>query len=189
VFRGRYGEGAFIQTPELWDQRLQKVVLTGAATGHSGDNSISTYDMTRLITMLVWHPFLTASMQFPGAQWHSLESIIRAMGADSARYLDVAIARLGLNTVLTAPVIISKLGFGRSSIRDRTELVYSAFFQFLDPHDCAKSGNQAAKLRAVGMTLIGAKQLGNGDREAVELDARMAAEVTEILRRVVTDEW
>ncbi|MBE9181520.1 S-layer homology domain-containing protein [Oculatella sp. LEGE 06141] len=188
-FRGRYGEGAFIQSPELWDQRLQKVVLTAQQSNHRGQNSISTYDLTRLITMLAWHPHLPSDAQLPGTQWHSLESVVRAMGVDSARYVDVAIARLGLQDAIAAPVIISKLGFGRSRIRHQTELVYSAFVQFLDNHQCSRSvPSQAARRRSVGMTLIGAKRLGDGDREAIELDARMAAEVTEILRRVVTDE-
>ena len=38
------------------------------------------------------------------------------------------------------------------------------------------------------MTLRGARALGDFDREAVEIDARMAAEVTEIIRLLVTDE-
>lgn len=186
-FRGRYGEGNFIQAPELWDQRLRRVLLQASGGRHRGDNSISTYDMTRLITMLAWHPHLTTEARLPGAQWHSLESLIRAMGMDSARYMDVAIARLGLTEAISSPVIISKLGFGRSGIRHRTELVYSAFVQFWDHHSCG-SKTTAPQLRSLGMTLIGAKKLGNGDREAIELDARMAAEVTEILRRVVTQE-
>ncbi|MDX2213573.1 MAG: S-layer homology domain-containing protein [Oculatellaceae cyanobacterium bins.114] len=187
-FRGRYGEGNFIQAPELWDQRLRRVLLTATGGNHRGDNSISTYDMTRLVTMLVWHPHLSLEAQLPSAQWHSLESIIRAMGEDSARYIDVAIARLGLAELIASPVIISKLGFGRSGIRHRTELVYSAFVQFWDQHQCRSSTATSPQLRSLGVTLIGAKKLGNGDREATELDARMAAEVTEILRRVVTEE-
>jgi hypothetical protein len=186
VFRGRYGEGAFMQAPQLWNPRLQKVVLAALPTPHRGNNSVSTYDLTRLITMLAWHPFLPSDAQLPGAQWHSLESMIRAMGADSARYIDVAIEQLGLKESIAAPVIISKLGFGRSGIRHRTELVYSAFVQFLDQHSCASA--ESPEVRSIGMTLIAAKKLGDGDREAVELDARMAAEVTEILRRLVTDE-
>ncbi|MBD2461622.1 S-layer homology domain-containing protein [Oscillatoria sp. FACHB-1407] len=187
-FRGRYGEGNFIQAPELWDQHLRRVLLRASGGSHRGDNSISTYDMTRLVTMLAWHPYLSIDAQLPGAQWHSLESIIRAMGVDSARYLDVAIARLGLAEVIASPVIISKLGFGRSGIRHRTELVYTAYVQFWDQHRCGSSTGVSPPLRSLGMTLIGAKKLGNGDREATELDARMAAEVTEIVRRLVTDE-
>jgi hypothetical protein len=186
-FRGRYGEGAFIQVPQLWDHRLKKVVLNATSGGSGGSNTISTYDLTRLITMLGLHPHLPTEARLPGAQWNSLESVVRAMGTDSARYVDVALERLGLNEVIATPVIISKLGFGRSSIRNRTELVYSAFVRFIDRHLATESGDsQAGEIRMIGMTLLGAKNLGNGDREATELDARMAAEVTEILRRLVT---
>lgn len=185
VFRGRYGEGAFINTPEVWDKRLKQVVLTATPAGQRGPNSISTYDLTRIITMLGWHPHLPPQSQLPGAQWKSLESVIRAMGSDSARYVDVALERLGLEQTMASPVVISKLGFGRSGQRNRTELVYSALVQFIDYHNCDQPGG--LRLRTIGMTLLGAKKLGNGDREATELDARMAAEVTEILRRLVTD--
>jgi hypothetical protein len=45
-------------------------------------------------------------------------------------------------------------------------------------------------LKSIAMTLRGARAVGVGDfdREAAEIDARMAAEVTEILRRLVTGE-
>lgn len=188
VFRGRYGEGAFIAVPELWDQSLKQVVLAGSGSSHRGNNTLSTYDLTRLMTMLAWHTHLPPNAQLPGAQWHSLESLVRALGADSARYVDVAIARLGLSRHLTSPVVISKLGFGRSAIRHRTELVYTAYVQFLDRHPCQTAQATPPRWRSLGLTLISAKKLGNGDREATELDARMAAEVTELLRRLVTDE-
>jgi hypothetical protein len=83
-------------------------------------------------------------------------------------------------------VIISKLGFGRSSIRDRTELVYTALLQFVDQRP--RTENKPAVLRTVAMTLISAKDLNDANQEAIELDARMAAEVTEILRRLMTQE-
>jgi hypothetical protein len=111
---------------------------------------------------------------------------VRAMGNDTARYLDVAIDRLGLAGVVRSTVIVSKLGFGRSSVRDRTELVYTALLQLVDKRP--RSVNQPAILRTVAMTLVSAKDLNNANREAIELDARMAAEVTEILRRVMTQE-
>lgn len=183
-FRGRYGEGAFMQVPELWDQAQQKVMLSSSAANHRGNNALSTYDLTRLISMLGWHLHLPTDAQLPGTQWNSLESIVRAMGMDSARYVDVAIDRLGLAPVIWAPVIISKLGFGRSGIRHRTELVYVAFVQFVDEHLCRVGAPSA--VRTLSMALMGAKKLGNGNEEARQLDARMAAEVTEILRRAVT---
>lgn len=188
IFRGRYGEGPFITAPELWDRTLQRVVLPAGGAGHRGNNTISTYDLTRLITMLGWHPHLPADAQLPGGTWASLESVIRALGADSARYADVALERLKLTDAIASPVVFSKMGFGRSGIRHRTELVYTAFIQFADPRPCTPNGSNQPVLRSLGVTMIGAKKLGNGDREATQLDARLAADLTEILRRLVTQE-
>jgi S-layer homology domain len=183
IFRGRYGEGEFMKAPEVWDSKLKRVLLRGTAGAHRGDNSLSTYDMTRLVAMLVWHAHLDGAHQLPGAQWNSLESIIRAMGSDSARYVDAAMDRLGLVEGIEEPVVISKLGFGRSRIRKRTELVYSGYVQFVDKRSCRDGG--APRWYSVAMTLVGASDRGGGDQEAKELDARMATEVTEIVRRLV----
>ncbi|MBD2255997.1 hypothetical protein [Pseudanabaena sp. FACHB-2040] len=189
VFRGNYGEGPFIGRPVLWDQQRQQVLLAASGVRHGGPNALSTYDMTRLMTMLGWHPHLLASAQLPRAQWKSLESVVRALGRDSARYVDAAIERLGLRPVMQSPVIISKMGFGYSSQRRRTELVYSAFVQFFDARPQAIEANGVAPLRSFGLTLLAAKRLGDNDREATLLDARLAAEVTEILRRILLDDW
>ncbi|GAB4226524.1 MAG: hypothetical protein Kow00121_54780 [Elainellaceae cyanobacterium] len=185
-FQGRYGEAPFIQTPNLYHQPSGRVVLNSPSTSHAGSNFISAYDLTRFVTMLGWHNHLGQGAQLPAAQWSSLETVVRAMGMDTARYLDVAINRLGLNSVIEAPVIISKLGFGRSSSRDRTELSYVALCQFIDtrPRRQGRSGI----LRTFGITLLGAKALGDANEEARQLDARMAAEVTEIVRRIATQE-
>jgi hypothetical protein len=185
-FRGRYGEPPFLQNPELWDTKTQKRVLTSPNTPALESNTLSTYDLTRFISMLGWHCHIPLEARLPGGQWDSLECVIRAMGHDPARYLDVAIARLGLANVVRSTVIISKLGFGRSSIRDRTELVYTALLQFVDKRP--RTENKPAILRTVAMTLISAKDLNDANQEAIELDARMAAEVTEILRRLMTQE-
>jgi S-layer homology domain len=185
-FRGRYGEDPFIYTPEVWDTKTQKQVLTSPSPGSEGGNTISTYDLTRIISMLGWHFHIPLEARIPGSQWDSLECMVRAIGNDSARYLDVAIDRLGLASVMRSTVIISKLGFGRSSVRNRTELIYTALLQFVDKRP--RSENQPAVLRTIAMTLMGAKGLGNANREAIELDARMAAEVTEIVRRLMTQE-
>jgi hypothetical protein len=186
LFRGGYGEPPFLQTPELWDSKSQKRVLTSPATGSTGGNTLSTYDLTRLISMLGWHFHLPLEARLPGGQWDSLECIIRAMGNDTARYLDLAIDRLGLASVIRSTVIISKLGFGRSTPRDRTELVYTALLQFVDKRP--RTVNQPAILRTVAMTLIAAKDLNDANAEAIDLDARMAAEVTEIVRQLMTQE-
>lgn len=188
-FQGRYGSNPFIGFPELWDTHLQQTILSSPGGSHRGNNDVSAYDLTRLLAMAAWHPHLPPTAQLLGAQWRSLDCIIRALAHDPARYIDIAFARLGLTKRLEAPVILSKLGFGRSGERNRTELVYSALVQFVDKHHCQdESLNPPGTLYMLSMTLLGAKGLGDGDREAREIDARMAAEVTEILRRVVTQE-
>ncbi|MCU0570009.1 MAG: hypothetical protein MUF49_25970, partial [Oculatellaceae cyanobacterium Prado106] len=70
--------------------------------------------------------------------------------------------------------------------RDRTELVYTALLQLVDKRP--RSENKPAVLRTVAITLLGAKDLNNANQEALELDARFAAEVTEIVRRIMTQE-
>ena len=112
------------------------------------------------------------------------------MGHDSARYADEAIKTLGMDSLITSPVIISKLGFGVSSIRGTVETVYLALVQFVDerPHAAGKP----AKLRTLAMTLRAQKVLdssSNLDRQAIEIDARVCAEVTEILRRLLAEEF
>jgi peptidoglycan hydrolase-like protein with peptidoglycan-binding domain len=187
-FQGRYGELPYIEQPILVDAVTRKILLAGANELHQGENLVSVYDMTRFISMLGWHYHLTPAARLPGAQWHSLESVVRAMGNDTARYLDVAIATLGLQSVIDRPVIISKMGFGYSDQRERTEAVYTALIQFVDKLPLTQQPPQPAKLRSLAMTLRAAVDLSSPVQEAMEVDARMAAAVTEILRRVVTEE-
>jgi hypothetical protein len=160
--------------------------LTSSSPVYQGSNSLTPYDLTRMVSMLAWHHHLPLEARFPGAQWDSLECLVRAMGNDTARYIDVAIDHLGLTNAIRSPVIISKLGFGRSSIRDRTELVYVGLVQFVDKQP--KAQGKPSVLRTVAMALLSAKDYNDRNREATELDARMAAEITEILRRIVTQE-
>jgi len=148
---------------------------------------ISAYDLTRIVSQIAWHRHLPPTNRLPAAQWHSLTSLITAMGYDTARYVDTAIAALGLQYFIGDPVVISKMGFGYSDQRKCTELTYTACVQFVDR--LAKSHDQSVpKLRSVNMTLRAVLDLKNPDREALEIDARMAATVAEILRRVVTEE-
>ena len=186
TFRGRYGEAPLIAAPQLWDSKRNRVLLHPSGADHDGSNSISTYDLVRMITLLGWHPHIPLSARLPGAQWDSLEGVARASAMDTARYVDVALDRLNLYGLIKAPVILSKLGFGRSRIRDQTELAYVAFVQFIDKRQWADG--QPAIMRSLAMALIAAKDLGDPNQEARELDARMSAEVTEILRRVVSEE-
>lgn len=188
-FRGDYGESAFIENPELYDPIQNRVLLTAVSNTALGDNLLSAYDLTRLVSMLGWHYNVDKSSRLPGARWYSLECVVRAMGNDSARYVDAAIETLGLKNVISSPVIISKLGHGVSQIRQSVETSYVALVQCVDER--SKVNGKPAKLRTLAMTLRGAKpvqDLDNYDREAIELDARITAEVTEILRRVFAEE-
>ncbi len=182
-FQGRYGEPPTIELPDLWSQPFGKALLKPPRPSHSGNNLLSTYDLTRFISLLGWHNHLAPGAQLP-ARWSNLETVVRAMALDTARYVDVAIDKLGLASAIAAPVILSKLGFGRSEARDRTELAYVAFVQFLDQ----RVKNKPAILRTVSLALLGASAKGDANEEARQLDARMAAEVTELLRQVVAQE-
>ncbi|MBW4659592.1 MAG: S-layer homology domain-containing protein [Drouetiella hepatica Uher 2000/2452] len=185
-FLGRYGEPPLIECPKLWSQALDALLLETPYSDHTGNNALSTYDLTRFISLVGWHNHLFAGAQLPNAQWHSLETVIRALGTDTARYVDVAIEQLGLAAAIESPVILSKLGFGRSDTRYQTELSYVAFVQLIDKRPRAK--NKPAILHTIGMALLGANAEGDANAEARQLDARMAAEITEILRQVVTQE-
>ncbi|MDF5710598.1 MAG: hypothetical protein PUP90_23725 [Nostoc sp. S4] len=182
IFRGKYHDPPLIEEPKLLKQITEEILLTGTSVDHNGENHVSAYDLTRFISLLGWHHHISQEARLPGAQWHSLKTVVKAMGTDKARYADAAIKRLGLQSVIKSPVIISKLGNGDSNTRNKTEIVYVAFMQFID--ELQKSSNKPSKLRTLCMTLRGAKAIG----KTVELDALMAAEVTEILRRVVTEE-
>lgn len=173
-FRGYYGVEfpPFIDDPILFDTTLtgNQRVLKAAPEVGGGPNSISAYDLVRLISMLGWHLHLPEGVRLPEAQWNSLESVVRAMGLDTARYIDVALETLGLVNVVSEPVIISKLGLVPSS------LTYVAFVKLVDNRQAT------AKLRTLAMALW----TKNGS--VVNRDNNMAAAVTEIMRRVFTEE-
>ena len=186
-FRGRYGEPPFLNQPELWHPSTGKVILKSNPIPQWKSNTIAVYDLTRLISMVGWHLHLPANAKLPGVQWNSLESVVRAMGSDAARYAEVAIDQLGLESVVRSPVIISKLGYGRTSIRDRAEFAYTALVQFVDKRPNA-SGHPSV-MHSMAFTLLSSKDYGNFDKEAVELDARMATEVTDLIRRLIQSDW
>ncbi|MEL6554679.1 MAG: S-layer homology domain-containing protein [Cyanobacteria bacterium J06621_11] len=188
-FQGRYGEVPFIQYPELWDRKSNRVLLKSPRQDHRGQNLVSTYDLTRLITMAGWHWQLPRQSIIPNVQTHSLESVLRAMGVDTARYVDVALEALGLSGWVRSPVILSKSGFGRSDLRDRTELTYCALVQFSLPRinaaDGATDPTASHQQYSFGLTLIAAQRTGDANQESRFVDALMATEVTEIIRRIV----
>jgi hypothetical protein len=177
-FKGVYGEEPVISSPVLFDKSSsndKKVVLrvAGPDTGrdHSDDaNLISAYDLVRLISMLGWHLHLPPSAKLPDAEWNSLESVVRAMGFDTARYIDLALETLGLVNVVSEPVIISKMGFGGSA------LTYVAFVRLVDNRQIP------SKLRTLAMALW------TSPGPDTNRDNNMAAAVIEIIRRVFTEE-
>ncbi|MGD1715724.1 hypothetical protein [Dapis sp. BLCC M172] len=180
-FQGLYGEEPFIMSPEIVQDN--QVLLSAASESkkredQTGENTVTAYDLTRIMSMIGWYYHLPEPAKLPGMSWKNLQPFIRNAGKDSARYVDVALEKLGIQSSIKSPVILSKLGFGYSSSRQRTELTYTCFTQF----------EYQGKVKSIAMTLRGARALGDFDKEAVEIDARMAAEVTEILRRLVVDE-
>ncbi|GAA6618653.1 hypothetical protein [Scytonema sp. NUACC26] len=194
IFRGRYGELPYINQPELFDLETQKVLLKARPETPRGDNLVTAYDLVRFISMLAWHNHLPLNAQLPGSQWDSLEAIITSLGSDACRYTDLAIQALGLENAIASPTIISKLGNGFSDSRQSSEIVYIAQVQFLVQHPTT---NNPPALKTVCMALRGVKPFleTNPDkleeakrRDAIELDARMATEVTEILRKVLIEE-
>ncbi|MEO0806001.1 MAG: S-layer homology domain-containing protein [Cyanobacteria bacterium J06643_4] len=187
-FQGRYGELPFIDRPQLWDKNRRRVLIKSPGQAHRGDNLVSTYDLTRLITMAGWHWRLPMRSRLPNVQTNSLESVLRAMGVDTARYIDIALETLGLSGVVQSPVILSKSGFGRSNLRDRTELTYCALAQFSLPKKGASDPTASHQTYTFGLTLIAAQKTGDANQEARSVDALMAAEVTEIIRRIVTEQ-
>ena len=188
-FQGDYGESPWIMNPKLVDCQRQEVLLKAVSETDKGENLLSAYDLTRIISMVGWHYYLDSSLQIPGVNWNSLQPIIRGLGKDTARFVDVALEMLGLENVIRFPVILSKLGHGPSSLRQTIETTYMAFVQFVDP--LPKATGNSAKWRSIAMTLRGVipiQDMENFDDESIQLDARIAAEVTEILRRVITEE-
>jgi peptidoglycan hydrolase-like protein with peptidoglycan-binding domain len=185
-FQGRYSEPPYIEQPILRDATGRNI-LNPSSEAHRGDNLISAYDLTRIVSLIAWHRHIPPTNRLPAAQWHSLNALITSMGCDTARYVDVAFSALGLQYFISDPVVISKMGFGYSDERKRSELTYTACIQFVDR--LAKSPDYPSpKQRSVNMTLRAALDLKNPKQESLEIDARMAATVTEILRRIVTEE-
>jgi hypothetical protein len=182
VFRGRYGENPFIDQPELiYSTTGELLVPADTNPPRWACNEVSAYDLTRIISLIGWHNYLPASAQIPGLRWDSLETLIQALGTDPARLTDLAIKVLGLENDLDSVVILSKLGNGATGTRERTEAIYLALIQFIDRR------SQPAQQITLSMALRGglSRHPRNLDQEVVDLDARMATEVTGILWRVV----
>ena len=161
TFMGGYGAAPLFEQPELVTTDGQIVATAPETEGTPGPNLVSAYDLTRTLAMASWHEHLGEDQQIPDAQWHSLESVLRAMGYDSARYIDAAIERLGVADRLQNVVVASKLGHGIRSATGLAETVYTGVLQF----DDAQTGSH----RSLVFTLRGEKA------DSVELDARISS--------------
>jgi peptidoglycan hydrolase-like protein with peptidoglycan-binding domain len=181
-FGGKYGITATIGVPEIRDRSSNSQILSFQSTA-TGGNLISSYDLTRFISLVGWHGLISNTQKLPGISDRGLDQAVIALGTDTARYLDTAISTLGLENVVDSLVVLSKLGFGYSSRRDVTELVYTAFAQFID-----KQNPIQPTLRSFALTLRSSKS-GAGSAIAIQVDTAIATAVTEIVRRIVTEEF
>lgn len=171
-FMGYYGEDPFIANPTLVDitASVAKTLVQAKPESGTGNNYVTAYDLVRLISMLGWHHYLGPAQRLPAAQWHSLESLVRALGQDTARYIDMALETLGIVNVIAEPVVLSKLGLGNSA------LTYVALAQWIDQRQTPN------RFHTVAMALW----VPNGSD--AERDTTMATAVTTIVRRLLTGE-
>jgi hypothetical protein len=182
-FRGFYGHNPpSIDFPKVIDPTNPKPVLSYANKTASGDNLVSAYDLVRLISMVGWHPHLVDTNHLPNADWNGLAVVARAMGHDTARYVDTALETLGLINVISKPVIFSKVGWGNSSSnpKNNSAMTYVAFVKFVDGR------TSPGKFRTFALALRCQDSLNPGDFDS--RDTRLAASVTEIIRRIVMEE-
>ena len=176
VLMGRYGTPSYIQNGALFGP---PGVLVGYRQPPSSRNLVSAADLVRLLTLVGWHHQLGPDQRLAGAQWASLRTVVAGLGHDSARYIDAALAHLGLVDALECPVILSKLGYGAETANPEIDaLTYAAFAQFSD----RRSGPPRQRSFALALRIPTAPGAG------LRHDARMAAEVTEIVRRVFAEE-
>ena len=170
--RGRYGMPELVRRPELIGPDGRTVLRAPAQPGPSGPNLVSTYHLLRPLVMATWHLKLSPGQRLPGAQWASLEGLVRAMGHDSARYVDVGLEELGWARFRSS-VVVSKLGFGIRSATGLPEIAYVATVQVEDTRQTPP------RRRAFGISLRATHS------DAVALDARVGAAVADVVRRVV----
>lgn len=184
VFRGKYGDQPFIDQPKLIDNNTGEVIFfPDIENPRWACNEVSAYDLTRLISMIGWHNYIHENCRLPGVKWYSLKSLIKILGNDPARLTDLAIQSLGLENDVDGVVILSKLGNGATGLRARTEAVYVALINLIDRR------SQPAKQLTMTMAMRGGLAFNprDFDQEVVNLDARMATEVTRLIWKVLSD--
>lgn len=162
-FAGRYGEEPTIRVPELTGAGGQ--VLLPFARSAAAGNRLSVYDLTRLMAQLGWHGRLSPNQRLAGLNPAGRRLAVRALAVDPGRYIDGALAALGLERGADGgserPVILTKMGYGQSA------LVYAAFLLW--------------RGQSLAFCLRVAK--GTGDAEAVRADTAMALGVTALLSK------
>jgi hypothetical protein len=173
-FNSNYGGGTLFNRPEIVTASGERVLLSPESAGTNVRNRVSAYDLTRLHAQAAWHGRLAPEARIAGAQAHGLAGWTRAMAEDSARYVDVGMQQLGLASTAKNVAVATKLGFGYAD--GKYEAVYSGVVQFDDAR------TSPPRQRSMSFTLRGVHA------DAVALDAHLAAETTELLRRLVTDQ-
>jgi hypothetical protein len=175
TLHGGYGGGTVFSRPEVVTASGQRVLLSPVDPGPAGKNRVTAETLTRLHAQAALHARLSPDQRIAGAQQHSLDAWTTAMTEDPARYADVALSTLGLAGVVRDVAISSKLGFGYVPETNQYEAVYSGVMQFTDPRA------NPPKQRTMAFTLRGE------GRDPVALDASLAADMTELVRRLAND--
>ena len=180
-FGGRYGEAPPIELAELRYRHLQQPPsppLLRLCQPVEAGNAVSVYDLTRLLSLVAWQPCLAPQQRLPGLSPAALRLARRALSTDTARYVDAAIASLGLEPRLAEPVILSKLGYGESA------LVYTAFVQGRLEGSAAGAAPQHPSLAFT----LRVPRHEVSDADALRVDTSMAVAVTQLLQRLLLQE-
>jgi hypothetical protein len=155
TFTGLHGEAPFLAQPTLWlngDHAIPNAPVPH--TLGAGQNLISAYDLTRILSLIAWHNYL------PIANPHHLAPLLSALTLDCARYLPVALQYV--QVPYHAPCTLSKMGFGFSDQRQRYEIAYTGYSRLADD-------------LAICLSLRGY------DASALVIDARITTVIIEIL--------
>lgn len=176
TLNGNFGGGTIYARPEVVTADGRRVLLSPEDPGPAGRNRVAASDLTRLHAQAALHARLAPDQRIAGAQAHSLSAWTTAMTEDTARYADAALETLGLTRAVKDVAISSKLGFGYVPETGKYEAAYSGVMQFTDTR------HSPPRQRTMAFTLRGEQA------DPVALDANLAADMTELVRRLANDE-